>query len=308
MKTFSVEDIKVLLNKQKIKAIYKGNNDVIINSFSNLSEIKDESIVWVKDRRHLTDTVLNSLRKTQSVIVVCPWEIECVSNCLITDSPKETYFTILNNFFKSHGDFVISDRAVVETSKIGRNVTIGSGCFISKNVVIGDNVVIHPNVIIDSPCIIGNGTEIFAGTVIGTDGFGYFQHGDVQERVPHFGGVIIGENVDIGANTCIDRGCLDDTVIGDYVKINNLVHIAHNVKIGKGSLILAGATLCGSVVVGENSYLAPRSIVKNQIHVGNNCFVGMNTVLSMNLEDFSMAVGNVGNLKIHENRDYRKYI
>ena len=129
----------------------------------------------------------------------------------------------------------ISPAATVLTDKIGRNVHIGAGCYICANVSI------------ISPCKIGHNCEIFPGAVIGSDGGNYYKEDGIPRRSKHFKGVVIGDNVDIGANATIDRGELTDTVLCDNVKLGDLVHIAHNVRIEADCMVLAGAKICGSV-------------------------------------------------------------
>ena len=252
--------------------------------------------------------MVQNIKENASSLIVCPWNLADAKNCLITESPKEVFFSILKEFFVERKEPTISKSAVIETEYIGKNVSIGAGCYISKDVEIEDNVILHANVVIDCPCKIGKGTEIFSGTVIGADGFGYYYHNGVPERVPHFGGVVIGEYVDIGANSCIDRGTLNDTVIENNVKIDNNCHIGHNVYIGENTLIVAGTTICGSVIVGDNSYLAPESLIKNQVCIGEKSFVGMNTVISKNIEPMSMALDFKQSTQILKNKDYKKFV
>lgn len=308
MKQTTISEIITYLHTANFNAQYCGDEKVFITSFSNISDLQDNTIAWIKNKKYLTEDVISALKQHQSVIIVCPWKIEEISNCIVTDSPKGVFFSILNKFFKERKCKGISGRAIVETDKIGNNVTIGPGCYICHDVEIADDVILHANVVIDCPCKIGKGTEIFAGVVIGSDGFGYYHHDDIPQRVPHFGGVIIGNNVDIGANTTIDRGTLEDTIIDDNVKIDNLCQIGHNVHIQNNSFIIAGTILCGSVKIGKNSYVAPGAVIKNQVIMGDNCFLGMNSVLNKNLESFSMAVDFSQSIAILEKKDYRTII
>lgn len=308
MRNIPIKEILNFLNEGEYSAVYDGNENLEISSFSNISCIKDKSIVWIKNKKYLTEEVKESIEQYQNSLIVCPWKIEESKNCLITDSPKEIYFSILKEFFVEKKEAVISSKAVVETERIGKNVSIGAACYICKDVIIADDVILHANVVIDCPCKIGKGTEIFSGTVIGADGFGYYYHNGIPERVPHFGGVIIGEYVDIGANSCIDRGTLNDTRIGNNVKIDNHCHIGHNVEIDDNSLIVAGTTICGSVIIGRDSYLAPESLIKNQVQIGEKSFIGMNTVLSKNIEPKSMVIDFKQSAQILKNKDYKKFI
>lgn len=157
---------------------------------------------------------------------------------------------------------------------------------------IGDNVVIKNNVSIEGKVIIGNNTIIHSGVVIGTDGFGYYQNEEGKNiKVPHYGGVVIGEYVEIGANTCIDRGTLDDTVIGNYVKIDNLCHIGHNCVIEDNSSIVALSMLGGSAEISKNSYIAPGVMIKNQLKIGENSLIGMGAVVTKDVEKNKVVAG-----------------
>jgi UDP-3-O-[3-hydroxymyristoyl] glucosamine N-acyltransferase len=199
----------------------------------------------------------------------------------------------MSKFFKSEQyNSFISPNSVIETIDFGKNVYIGHNCYIDKNVSIGDNVVIKNNVTIEGKVKIGNNTTIFSGVVIGSDGFGYYQDNNgINTKVSHYGGVIIGDNVEIGANTCIDRGTLDDTIIENNVKIDNLCHIAHNVIIRENSLVIALSMLGGSSVLERNSYVAPGVMVMNQLTVGENSLVGMGAVVIKNVEKNKIVAG-----------------
>ena len=306
MKSIPVKCILQFLKEGNYPVDYAGDETAFVTGFANISGVQDNCIAWVKNRKYLTAEVTACMEGHPSAVIVSPWKIENVRNCLVTESPKEVFFSILNEFFKEQKPAFISERATVETDRIGNNVSIGPGCYVCTDAVLGDDVILHPNVVIDCPCTIGRGTEIFAGTVIGTDGFGYYHHDSIPERVPHFGGVVIGEDVDIGANTCIDRGCLGDTVIGNHVKIDNLCHIAHNVHIEANTLVVAGASICGSARIEKNSYIAPEAIVKNQVHVGEESFVGLGAVLTHDTDRRTFVFEQ--STKELKNIDYHKFL
>ena len=292
MKDVLIKDVLAFLQDGNYQVDYNGDLSLIIHNYSDLSRIQNNSIVWIKNKKYLTPEVLEIIRRKQNVIIVCPWKLEETKNCLITESPKEVYFSILKHFFVEKRTPFISSRAVVETDTIGKNVSIGPGCYICKDVIINDDVVLHANVVIECPCKIGKGTEIFSGAIIGADGFGYYYHEGVPERVPHFGGVIIGDCVDIGANSCIDRGCLGDTIIGNNVKIDRLCHIAHNVIIGNNTLITGGSSVSGSTIIGENVYIAPCSVILNQLSIKDNAYIGMGSVVIRNVKQGEKVFGN----------------
>jgi UDP-3-O-[3-hydroxymyristoyl] glucosamine N-acyltransferase len=213
-------------------------------------------------------------------------------NIIQCENPKETFFEILNRFFVIPKKAGIELDSIVETQNIGTDVSIGHHCYICKDAIIGNNVSIKNNVIIECPAEIGDNTIIWSGVVIGTDGYGYYKKDDgINYKVPHFGGVKIGRNVEIGANTCIDRGVLVDTVIGNNVKIDNLCHIAHNVLIEDNVMITAMSALSGSSTVKENAYIAPGTLVLNQKTVGKNAFVGIGSVVIKNVQNSKAVFG-----------------
>jgi UDP-3-O-[3-hydroxymyristoyl] glucosamine N-acyltransferase len=169
--------------------------------------------------------------------------------------------------------------------KIGENVFIGDNCvlgngvnvfqssYIGNNVEIGDNCIIYPHSVILDGTKIGQDVKIYPGVVIGSNGFGYQRIKDRLEAIPHIGNVIIGNKVEVGALTMIDRGTIGDTIIGDGTKIDNSVHIAHNVKIGKNVIILAQVGIAGSSELGDNVIIAGQVGISDHIKIGKNARV-----------------------------------
>ena len=292
--TFTLEEILKYLKNCNLEYSYLGDKNLVIENYCALNNLKEKSITWIKKAEnmdiHSIDQALNLLIVTNN---------KCLDNNIIMgynviscDNPKEVFFSILTKFFQSVKENRIESTSTILTDKIGKNVSIGHNCYINKDVVIGDNVVIKHNVVIDCKSSIGANTTINSGVVIGTDGFGYYKNKDnVTYNVPHFGGVTIGEGVDIGANTCIDRGTIDDTIISDYVKIDNLCHIAHNVRIKENAYVIASSILCGSCILEKDSYIAPGAVIMNQITIGENSLVGMGAVVTKNVEPNKVVAG-----------------
>ena len=153
---------------------------------------------------------------------------------------------------------------IEDDAQVGANSVIEPFCFVGRGAHVGDNCWLHPRVTLYAGARIGNRVELHAGATIGSDGFGYVFGEDQHWKFPQIGGMEIGDDVEIGAGTTIDRGSLDSTVIGDGVKIDNLVHIAHNVKIGARTLILAQAGISGSCTIGADV------IVGGQVGMGDH--------------------------------------
>lgn len=140
--------------------------------------------------------------------------------------------------------------------------------------------------------IMGKNVKIHSGTVIGEDGLGFVKNEKNEwEKFPHFGRVIIGDNVEIGANCVIDRGTLGDTVIGEGTKLENLIHVAHNSKIGKHCSIVAVTYIGGSSVIGDYTWIGPQVCIRDQIKIGKNCLIGMGSVVTKDIPDNWVVMG-----------------
>ena len=206
---------------------------------------------------------------------------------LVVDNPKKEFFLLHNKlaqeeFYLKKVENKISSKAIIsEKANIGKNNIV-----IEDNVVIEDGVTIYPNVTIKS------GSIIKSGTVLGADGFQYSKFREEIIKVESIGELTIEENVVIQNNCVIDKGVFDKTIIGKNSKIYNLVHIAHDSKIGENTFITAGVIVCGRVKVGKNSYLGPNCTVKNGLTLGENSKVSMGAVVTKNVGDNETVTGN----------------
>lgn len=174
---------------------------------------------------------------------------------------------------------------------IGKNSFIGANSFIGKKVFIGNNVKIHPGVRVLENCIIGDNCIIHSGVVIGCDGFGYEVGKSGLRKIPQIGIVRIGQYVEIGANSCIDRAAFDETFIGDGVKIDNMVHIAHNVKIGNFTAILAQTAIAGTVQIGVGCQIGGQVAIKDHVRIGNGVKVVSKSAVMKDVEDGQTVAG-----------------
>jgi len=209
------------------------------------------------------------------------------------ENPRLSFMRLMNDMFIVNPIPSISDTAVIhDTAVIGDNCLIGHHVVIGENVLIGSGSTIWHGVAINDNVRIGNNCVIYPNTVIGWDGFGY-EYDEEYEPVqfPHTGSVVIGNNVHIGSNVSIDRGTLDNTIIEDDVKIDNLCHIAHNVRIGRSSLVIAMSLVAGSVRVGHHTWIAPAVTIANGLKVGDRSMIGTGSVVIKNVESDSTVVG-----------------
>lgn len=292
----SVKQIETFLIKEAIPYFVEGSREIAVDSFSQLDRISEHRIIWVKN---WTDEIQEKIDNLRNLIVICPQGMKSFSraNCyIISDEPKMCFFEILAEFFTDKQKTgKISEHALIETENVGAGCRIGDYACIGSEAELGSNVEIGSHVIIQGRVRIGDNSIIHAGAVIGKSGYGYYAALDGHnKRVPHLGGIVIGNYVEIGANTCIDCGTMEDTVIGDYTKIDNLCHIGHNVQIGRDVLIVAGSILCGSSRIEDRSYIAPGAVIKNQIRIGKNAFVGMQTAVMKDVETEGSVFGVPG--------------
>ncbi|WP_022846913.1 UDP-3-O-(3-hydroxymyristoyl)glucosamine N-acyltransferase [Desulfurobacterium sp. TC5-1] len=269
----------------------KGNPDIKIKGVNEIQKAKEGELTFLTNPKYE-----KFLRTTGASAVIVGKEYNVPITQLICEEPYVAFAKILSMLIKEpHPEPGISKTATIdETATIGNNVYIGDHVFIGKECKIGNNVKIYPGVVIGNRCEIGDNSVIFAnvtiyhdvkigknvrihsGTVIGSDGFGYaFSKKEMKiYKVPQIGRVIIGNDVEIGANTTIDRGTIGDTVIGDGTKIDNLVQIAHNDKIGKNCFIVSQVGISGSTEIGDNVTLAGQVGVAGHIKIGSNITVG----------------------------------
>jgi UDP-3-O-[3-hydroxymyristoyl] glucosamine N-acyltransferase len=212
------------------------------------------------------------------------------------ENPRQAFQKVLQAFFYSKPVYgQISEQAVIhETAKfdpanvsIGPNVVIEEGCQLGHNVVVGANTVIKSNTVIHDHCTIGS------NCTIGGVGFGYeLNEQNEYELMPHIGNVLIHSHVEIGNNVCIDKAVMGSTIIGEHVKIDNLVHIAHGVQIGRNSLIIANAMIAGSVKIGDNVWVAPSSSIRQKLELGNDSLVGLGSVVVKDVKANTIVAGN----------------
>jgi UDP-3-O-[3-hydroxymyristoyl] glucosamine N-acyltransferase len=183
-------------------------------------------------------------------------------------------------------DAAIGPQAVIERgARIGHGVVVGAGCYIGSDVVIGDGTWLHAHVVIGAACILGERCIVQPGAVIGGDGFGYARDGVRWEKTPQLGRVVIGDDVEIGANTTIDRGALDDTVIERGAKLDNLIHIAHNVRIGEDTAIAACVGIAGSTRIGKRCTLAGQVGIVGHIEITDDVHVTGAAVVSHTIRE-----------------------
>lgn len=190
-------------------------------------------------------------------------------------------------------EVVIGPHAVLgERVEVGARSRLGAGVVVGDGVSIGEDTVLDPNVVCYSGTVIGKRVWIKAGAVLGGTGFGFVPAEDVHLRIPHVGRCLIEDEVEIGSNTCVDRGSINDTIVGAGTKIDNMVHVAHNVQIGKRCLFMACVGIAGSVRIGDDSILAGQSGVIQHMTIGRGVRVASQAGVMRDLPDGATVSGS----------------
>lgn len=280
------------LPAQKVVQHYESTIDNIVQI--DAPAINKTSILWCNNKN------LHLIENLKTGTLICSEKALDLAlnkniNYIIVSNPRSYFRELVVNFFykgpKHHG---ISPLANIHPSvKIGTNTSIGNYVTIEENCVIGDNTFIGHNTVLLEGTKIGNHVVIGSNNTIGGNGFGYEKdETGAYQLMPHIGSVWIEDYVEIGNNTCIDRGVLGATHIKKNAKIDNLVHIAHGVVVGENSLIIANAMIGGSTIIGDNVWVAPSASLINKITIGNNSLVGMGAVVVKNVEEDKVVMGN----------------
>lgn len=293
---FPFDNFVTLLNKIKIPHEVvngmKGPSD--LTAICTLNDITPGSLIWFSPKNK---DVRDVIAETTASFIVCADSVGLspVDNKFIikTANPRAFFASILAELVRIiTPPASISEKAVVHNNAIiGKNVTIGANAVIG-NCTIGDNVTIAPNVTVYDGCVIGNNVKIQANTVVGSDGFGYIREEDgTNFHFPHIGGVIIEDDVEIGSNVSIDKGSIGNTILRKGSKVDNLVHIAHNVDVGENTFVIASSMIAGSVKLGSNAWIAPCSCIKDGLTVGDNTTIGLGAVVIKDVPDNQIWTG-----------------
>ena len=279
------------------------SGNITIDNISSLDSANASSISFLSDSSYIP-----RLKETKSKVILIKKEdlkywgkdYILVKNPYLAFSKIATLFNELgeNGKYSIHESVVFGNNSKPEENNsirahstigdnclLGKDIQIGSNVTVGDNVVIGSNTVIHSNVTIESNVKIGANCVFFSGSRIGTDGFGYAPDDDGSwAKIPQTGGVIIEDNVHIGANTTIDCGAIDNTIIKTGVKIDNLVHIAHNCVIGENTIIAAMAGFAGSCKIGKGCMIGGGAGIGPNISIADRSVITARTVIGRSIK------------------------
>lgn len=284
------------LEKEDVPFTFSGDDSLLVKGFSSLKSYTAGTVTWARNAQVFQGM---EFRQDQKIfLMISPQDVSGpFENHIVTENPRNAFFCIIDAFFaknKKERPLPGEGSYISPSVTLGENVRIGSNCVLDGDIVIGDNTILYHNVVIMNSVKIGSHCTIQSGVQIGHDGFGWYRTGDGKNRmIPHFGGVSIGNHVFIGYHTGICRGTMDDTLIGNNVIIDGLCHIAHNVVVGENAVIVAGSLLYGSSKIGRNAHIAS-AIIRNQIAIGDDSFIGMGSVVVEEVKAGDTIVGVPG--------------
>jgi UDP-3-O-[3-hydroxymyristoyl] glucosamine N-acyltransferase len=175
--------------------------------------------------------------------------------------------------------------------KIGARVTLYPGVFIGSDSMVGDDCLLYPNVVVREGCTIGSRVILHSGTVIGSDGFGYVQHEGRHHKIPQLGGVIVEDDVELGANVAVDRATFGQTIIKRGTKVDNLVQIAHNVTVGEHTILVAQVGIAGSTSIGHHVMIGGQAGLADHVRVGDSVMIAARSGVNRNVESQEVVGG-----------------
>ena len=273
-----------------------GNGEIEIESVASLEKASNGQISFVERAENLAET--------HAACLLVPENFETRLSCVLikVKTPKLAFAKIAAILHPPkkrekiiHQTAVIAENSMLgkdlfvgafvcigENSEIGNGTQIRAGAKIGDNVKIGKNCVLHPNVFVEDNSTIGDNVILHSGVIIGADGFGYVRDEDKHIKFPQIGTVVIEDNVEIGANSCVDRGALGETRIGEGTKIDNLVQIAHNVQIGKRVIIAALTGISGSSIIEDDCVIAGQVGIADHVTIQKGAIIGAKSAVFPN--------------------------
>lgn len=282
-------------------------NNLNITQGSSINSISPGSLVFAGKHSEDLVEVLNNYTDQILALVVPEYEQDLKCSHILVSNPRLEFAKVMGKFLVEKPSGKIAKTAMIgEGVLLGSGVTIGEYVIIGNNVRIGNNTEIHNHVVIADNTSIGTNCFIKSHTVIGEEGFGLdFEADGTPIRMPQVGTVEIGNNVELGTFNTVARATLEKTIVGDYVKTDDHVHIAHNVIIGEKTIITACAEISGSVKVGNSVWIAPNASIINKVSVSDKAFVGIGAVVTKDVADNTVVIGNparcISNRYLEEN-------
>ncbi|MCR9547820.1 UDP-3-O-(3-hydroxymyristoyl)glucosamine N-acyltransferase [Vibrio antiquarius] len=297
-----------------------GDESLVVSRVAPMDKAQEGDVTFLSNPKYA-----KHLSECQATVVMVKAEHkeQCVGNALVVSDPYVAFARVVQAMdttpkpaddiapsaviaadVKMGENVTIGANAVIETGvELGDNVSVGAGCFIGKNAKLGNNTKLWANVTIYHEVSLGDDCLVQSGTVIGSDGFGYANDKGEWIKIPQLGSVRIGNRVEIGACTTIDRGALEDTIIEDNVILDNQLQIAHNVQIGYGTVMPGGTIVAGSTKIGKYCQIGGASVLNGHITIADGVAItGMGMVMRSIEEKGLYSSG----IPLQTNREWRK--
>ncbi len=283
---------------------YLGNKDKLIYDLASAEDASTNEICFVTEKYKILyknskagafiihENIISADDKNKIISSNPHFDMAKVATMFYPDSDYPKFFLDeinknikLNKSIRvSENSFIHKNAQIGDNCEIGLNTVIGPGVTIGKNCLIGDNVSIYFSKI-------GENVKIYQGVKLGSEGFGFIMNKNEFKKIPQLGRVIVGNNVEIGANSTVDRGSIGDTIIDDYCMIDNIVHLGHNVKLGKRCVIAAMTGISGSTTIGNNAMIGGQVGISGHLKIGDNVKIAAKTGVMKNIEDNSVIAG-----------------
>ena len=271
----------------------EGNPDAKINTFAKIEEGKEGAISFLSNPKYT-----NYIYDTKSSVVLINEDVELTQPVTCTLIRVQNAYECVAKLLQMYASMMPKKTGVdplafvSKSAKIGENVYIAPFAYIGDNVTIGDGTRIFPHVTIYEGCQIGKNVTIHAGSVIGADGFGFAPNQEGYDKIPQIGIVVIEDDVEIGANTCIDRSTMGQTIIHKGVKLDNLIQVAHNCEIGENTVMSAQVGMAGSTKIGAWCMVSGQAGFSGHIKIADKTFVGAQAgVISNTKGDGEQLIG-----------------
>lgn len=287
----------------------EGNPEREITGFAKIEEAKEGDISFIANPKYAhfaSSTKASALivsenfptpQNLEATLIRVADPYSSLAMLMTAFTPEETKIGVENPSYISENVKFKDDCYIGAFAYIGSNVRLGNNvkiyphAYIGDNVEIGDNTIIRPHVTIYEGCKIGKRCILHAGAVIGADGFGFAPDGDRYKKIPQIGIVVIEDDVEIGANTTIDRATMGETRIGEGTKLDNLIQVAHNVRIGRNNVFAAQTGVAGSTQIGDSNRIGGQVGIAGHIKFGNRCEVGAQSGINKGYKDGSRVIG-----------------
>lgn len=288
----------------------EGNPEVKVSNFSKIEEGKpgtltflanpkyehfiyntDASIVLVNNDFAPSEPLRTTLIKVENAYAALAMLLNMVEQAKVKKAGIDPTAFIAASAVVGDDCYVGNFAYIGEHVKMGKNCRIYPYAYIGDGVTVGDNCTVYPHVTIYEGCVVGNNCILHAGSVIGSDGFGFAPEGENYKKIPQLGNVVLEDDVEIGANTTIDRAVMDSTIIHRGVKLDNLVQIAHNVEVGENTVMAAQAGIAGSTKIGSHCMLGGQVGLSGHIHIADHVVFGAQSGVISDIKEPTTVLG-----------------